>query len=224
MSDEAAAAEPPAETTTGIDISGPPQEMYKFLRDHMPVMTVDHELMQGTSVALHDDVMTVLQNPQIFSSDGAAEIGQIRPLIPLEIDPPEHAKYRKLLDPLFAPRRVALLEPSTRALATSLIEAVVDDGHCNFHKAIAEPLPSQVFLTMFGLPVERTPEFIELKDGIIRPPVKSATEARGVPSSYRQANICGIAGGGRPAPRNPTRRFPVAVSGRAGGRNSAHRR
>ena len=88
MSDEATAAEPPAETTTGIDISGPPQEMYKFLRDHMPVMTVDHELMQGTSVALHDDVMTVLQNPQIFSSDGAAEIGQIRPLIPLEIDPP----------------------------------------------------------------------------------------------------------------------------------------
>ena len=135
MSDETAAAEPPAETTTGIDISGPPQEMYKFLRDHMPVMTVDHELMAGTSVALHDDVMTVLQNPQIFSSDGAAEIGQIRPLIPLEIDPPEHAKYRKLLDPLFAPRRVALLEPSTRALATSLIEAVVDDGHCNFHKA-----------------------------------------------------------------------------------------
>ena len=178
MSDEATAAEPPAETTTGIDISGPPQEMYKFLRDHMPVMTVDHELMQGTSVALHDDVMTVLQNPQIFSSDGAAEIGQIRPLIPLEIDPPEHAKYRKLLDPLFAPRKVALLEPSTRALATSLIDAVVDDGHCNFHKAIAEPLPSAVFLTMFGLPVERTREFIELKDGIIRPPVKSATEAQ----------------------------------------------
>ncbi|MYA75434.1 MAG: hypothetical protein F4Y27_12250 [Acidimicrobiaceae bacterium] len=102
--DTTAAVEPPTKTTTGIDISGPPQEMYKFLRDHMPVMTVDHELMKGTSVALLDDVMTVLQNPQIFSSDGAAEIGQIRPLIPLEIDPPRHAKYRKLLDPLFAPR------------------------------------------------------------------------------------------------------------------------
>ncbi|MDE0699850.1 MAG: cytochrome P450 [Acidimicrobiaceae bacterium] len=176
--DTTAAVEPPTKTTTGIDISGPPQEMYKFLRDHMPVMTVDHELMKGTSVALHDDVMTVLQNPQIFSSDGAAEIGQIRPLIPLEIDPPRHAKYRKLLDPLFAPRRVALLEPSTRALAASLIEAVVDQGHCNFHKAIAEPLPSQVFLTMFGLPVERTAEFIELKDGIIRPPANKPIEAR----------------------------------------------
>ena len=172
------ADEQPAETTTGIDIAGPPQEMYRFLRDHMPVMAVEHELMTGTSVALHDDVMTVLQNPQIFSSNGTAEIGQIRPLIPLEIDPPEHAKYRKLLDPLFAPRKVALLEPSTRGLAKSLIDAVFDDGHCNFHHAIAEPLPSQVFLTMFGLPVERTGEFIELKDGIIRPPVESLTEAR----------------------------------------------
>ncbi len=178
MSTEATGIEPPAKTTTGIDVAGPPQEMYKFLRDHMPVMTVDHELMAGTSVSLHDDVVAVLQNPQVFSSDGAAEIGQIRPLIPLEIDPPEHAKYRKLLDPLFAPRRVALLEPSTRALAASLIDAVIDQGHCNFHQAIAEPLPSQVFLTMFGLPVERTPEFIELKDGIIRPPVESSAAAR----------------------------------------------
>ncbi len=178
MTAQSTGTKPPAETSTGLDIAGPPQEMYRFLRDHMPVMAVEHEMMTGTSVALHDDVVTVLQNPQIFSSDGAAEIGQVRPLIPLEIDPPEHAKYRKLLDPLFAPRRVALLEPSTRALAASLIDAVVDQGHCNFHEAIAEPLPSQVFLTMFGLPVERTAEFIELKDGIIRPPVDSSAEAR----------------------------------------------
>ncbi|MEQ8841868.1 MAG: cytochrome P450 [Acidimicrobiales bacterium] len=163
----------PPETATGLDLAGPPQEMYKFLRDHMPVMAVEHEMLTGTSVALHDDVMTVLQNPDIFSSDGAAEIGQVRPLIPLEIDPPDHSKYRKLLDPLFAPRRVAELEAGTRALVNDLIDGVIDDGACNFHDRIAEPLPSQVFLTMFGLPIDRTPEFIELKDGIIRPPVRS---------------------------------------------------
>jgi cytochrome P450 len=143
----------------------------------MPVMAVEHEMMTGTSVALHDDVMTVLQNADLFSSLGAAEIGQVRPLIPLEIDPPEHSKYRKLLDPLFAPRRVALLEDSTRALVNDLIDKVIDDGECNFHRSVAEPLPSQVFLTMFGLPVERTAEFIELKDGIIRPPVENFDEA-----------------------------------------------
>ncbi len=166
-----------SDTDDGIDLTGPPQEMYKFLRDHMPVMAVEHEMMTGTSVTLHADVTTVLQNADIFSSLGAAEIGQVRPLIPLEIDPPEHSKYRKLLDPLCAPRRVALLESSTRALVNDLIDAVIDDGACNFHTSVAEPLPSQVFLTMFGLPVERTPEFIELKDGIIRPPVENFDEA-----------------------------------------------
>jgi len=171
MSDE------PEASDTELNLGGPPQEMYKFLRDHMPVMAVEHEMMTGTSVALHDDVMFVLQNPDIFSSDGAAEIGQVRPLIPLEIDPPEHSKFRKLLDPLFAPRRVAELESSTRSLVNDLIDGVIDDGGCNFHRIVAEPLPSQVFLTMFGLPVERTPEFIELKDGIIRPPVEDFAEA-----------------------------------------------
>ncbi len=168
--------EPPGETLTGLDIAGPPQEMYRFLRDHMPVLEIESDLMTGKSVALHDDVMFVLQHPEIFSSLGGAEIGQVRPLIPLEIDPPEHLKFRKLLDPLFAPRRVAELESSTRALVGSLIDEVIDDGACNFHYSVAEPLPSQVFLTMFGLPVERTKEFIELKDGIIRPPVETIEE------------------------------------------------
>ena len=165
-------------TVTGLDIAGPPQEMYKFLRDHMPVMAVEHELMTGAGVARHDDVVHVLQNPDIFSSAGAAEIGQIRPLIPLEVDPPEHSKYRKLLDPLFAPKRVAELESSTRALVNTLIDQVIDGGGCNFHQSIAEPLPSQVFLTMFGLDVDRTAELIELKDGIIRPPVDTVEEAK----------------------------------------------
>lgn len=168
--------EPPGETLTGLDIAGPPQEMYRFLRDHMPVLEIESDLMTGKSVALHDDVMFVLQHPEIFSSLGGAEIGQVRPLIPLEIDPPEHLKFRKLLDPLFAPRRVAELESSTRALVGTLIDEVIDDGACNFHYSVAEPLPSQVFLTMFGLPVERTKEFIELKDGIIRPPVETIEE------------------------------------------------
>jgi len=90
-----------------------PQLMYKFLRDHMPVMEVDHEVMSGTMVSRHEDVTTILRNPDVFSSGvEAAMIGQIRPLIPLQIDPPEHAKFRKILDPLFSPRRVAELEPS----------------------------------------------------------------------------------------------------------------
>ena len=166
----------------GFEVDDPeltrnPQAMYKIVRDTMPVMDVDLENRAMKVVSRHEDVIAVLRDPETFSSGvDAVEIGQIRPLIPLQIDPPEHAKYRKLLDPLFAPKRIALLEPATRALVDDLIDQVVDDGQCNFHAAIAEPLPSTVFLQLLGLPVERTQEFIELKDGIIRPPATSPEE------------------------------------------------
>ena len=121
-------------------------------------------------VAGDEEVRHVLKHPEIFSSGiDAVHIGQVRPLIPLQIDPPEHKSYRKILDPLFAPRQVALLEDRTRALVRDLIAAVVDQGGCNFHDAVAEPLPTTVFLELLGLPLSRRSEFIDLKDGIIRP-------------------------------------------------------
>jgi cytochrome P450 len=147
-----------------------PQQFHKMMRDTMPVMAMDGDVMDATIVFRHEDVMQVLHDPETFSSnDDAVAIGQVRPLIPLQIDPPDHKTYRRLLDPLFAPRRVAELEGRTRALVTELIDGVIDDGHTNFHHEIAEPLPTQIFLQLLGLDPSRFREFIELKDGIIRP-------------------------------------------------------
>jgi cytochrome P450 len=124
-----------------------------------------------------EDVRYVLQHPDIFSSGiDAVHIGQVRPLIPLQIDPPNHKNYRKLLDPIFAPKQIALLEPATRALVRGLIEPLVSANGCNFHAAIAEPLPSTVFLQLLGLPVSRAAEFIALKNGIIRPASRTLEE------------------------------------------------
>ena len=155
-----------------------PQPLFKMLRDAAPVVDLGPEMMGGLMIVGGDeDVHHVLQHPEIFSSGvDAVEIGQVRPLIPLQIDPPEHKKFRKLLDPIFAPKQVALLEDATRKLVKDLVDAVKDQGGCNFHKAVAEPLPSTVFLQLLGLPVSRTEEFVKLKDGIIRPPAKTPEE------------------------------------------------
>jgi cytochrome P450 len=106
----------------------------------------------------------------------AVDIGQIRPLIPLQIDPPQHKYFRRLLDPIFGRETIARIEPETRRLVKELIDKVKDGNGCNFHESIAEPLPSTVFLQLLGLPVERTKEFIALKDGIVRPAAKSNEE------------------------------------------------
>ncbi|MCU0310848.1 MAG: cytochrome P450 [Acidimicrobiales bacterium] len=158
-----------------------PQEGYALLRTVAPVVPMPNSGIGSSAemmlVAGEAEVREVLKHPEIYSSGiDAVHIGQIRPLIPLQIDPPDHKNFRKVLDPLFAPKQVAALEENTRALTRQLVAGVADKGGCNFHEAIAEPLPTTVFLQLLGLPVSRRKEFIELKDGIIRPPARTPEE------------------------------------------------
>ena len=97
------------------------------------------------------------------------DLKNVRPLIPLQIDPPEHKKFRKLLDPIFAPREVARLEePLTRSV-NELIDRFIDKGVVDFSKEFSVPFPTQVFLGLLGLPLDELPRFLKMKDGIIRP-------------------------------------------------------
>jgi cytochrome P450 len=162
-------------TEVDPDAAANPQQFHPMLRD-VGVLPVD----QMTLITRHEDVMWALRNPDAFSSNmDAIDIGNVRPLIPLQIDPPEHVKFRRLLDPLFAPREVAKLEDTVRSLVGELLDAVVGAGGCEFNAAVAIPLPCTVFLELMGLPLEDLDLFLRFKDGIIRP--EAATlEERGV--------------------------------------------
>ncbi len=78
-------------------------------------------------------------------------------MIPLQIDPPEHKKYRKILDPIFAPRQMALLEDSVTGTVNDLIDGFIDRGEVDFAAEFSIPFPSQVFLTLLGLPSRSCP-------------------------------------------------------------------
>ena len=52
----------------------------------------------------------ILRRHDLFSSAAPLDLGNVRPLIPLNVDPPQHTKYRKILDPLFSPRRMDSIE------------------------------------------------------------------------------------------------------------------
>lgn len=142
-----------------------PQQFYPAMRD-LGVVPMDEMWL----ITRHEDVMWALRNPDVFSSSmDAIDIGNVRPLIPLQIDPPDHVKFRRLLDPLFAPREVEKLEAAVRALVTDLIDEFAAAGSCEFNSAVAIPLPCTVFLRLMGLPLEDLDLFLRFKDGIIRP-------------------------------------------------------
>jgi cytochrome P450 len=149
------------------ELAREPQPTFRALLLGAPVMRVDGVGVIACSRAAVDEV---LRQPEVFSSNTTAQDLQTRrPLIPLQIDPPEQRKFRKILDPLFAPRRMQMLEANITQLVNSLIDEFIEDEEIDFTTQFSIPFPSQVFLTMFGLPVDQLNTFLRMKDGIIRP-------------------------------------------------------
>lgn len=116
----------------------------------------------------------VLQDAETFSSHRIAGfsglLGEDWPLVPLELDPPEHSAYRMLLNPLFAPGKINALEAGVRAAAVELIEKVRKDGGCEFMEAFGRPFPVGVFMRLMGLPLAEMPTFLKWEDGLLHSP------------------------------------------------------
>ena len=155
----------------GPEMAANPQPVWKMLRDDMPVLPIDGMLSsRAVMLSRKEDIMETLRHPEIFSSNmDAVDLKNKRPMIPLQIDPPEHKKFRKLLDPIFAPRKMQAMDAEVSALVNNLIDGFIDKDEVDFAKEFSVPFPSVVFLTLLGLPPEDLDTFLTMKDGIIRP-------------------------------------------------------
>jgi cytochrome P450 len=150
---------------TDID-QAQPQPGYRTLLEQGPVVRPMEGVVMVAGRAAVDEV---LRHHETFSSRDVVWLGNVRPLIPLSIDPPDHAKYRKILDPLFAPKRMDQLEEDISYRVNRFIDTFYARGECNFTEELAIPFPSSVFLGLMGLPWEELDTFLRLKDGILRP-------------------------------------------------------
>ena len=157
-------------SATGNPLQNPsfltaPQTIFPGLRAQGVLALGD----RGVLITRSADIAAVLTHPEVFSSGMATQTGTQRPLIPLQIDPPRHREYRRILDPLFSPQRVKEMEGPVTDLARSLVDAIAAENEVDFVQRFSVPFPSQVFLALLGLPIDELPRFLELKDGFIRP-------------------------------------------------------
>lgn len=124
----------------------------------------------ATRIDLLDEVFS---NHELFSSRVILlpkEVGeQHKGLIPTTLDPPVHRGYRNVLNSGFSPKAIRHLEADIRQLAADLIAAFRLRGHCDFKAEFAEILPIQVFMTMFGLPLEDSARLKRWSDVLTRP-------------------------------------------------------
>jgi len=95
--------------------------------------------------------------------------GEAYRLIPLSLDPPEHAPFRSLLNAGLSQKAVGTIEDSIRALTIELIEGFRPAGHCNFTTDFAEQLPIRIFMELVNLPFTDMPTLKHLADQFTRP-------------------------------------------------------
>ncbi|BCQ07388.1 cytochrome P450 [Mycobacterium heckeshornense] len=112
-----------------------------------------------------------MQHYELFSTAPSVNIpaglGQRRPLLPMEVDPPVQSRYRALLLPVFSPQRMKILEGRIRDVTDSLIDSFIDDGECEFVSDFAEKLPTVVFTEMMGLPLDQAARFHAWKNTLL---------------------------------------------------------
>ncbi len=167
------------------EMAGAPQPAYRAMRAAMRVVPMDGSVILGGRA----EVDEALRNHAVYSSNmSAVDLQNVRPLIPLQIDPPEHKQYRRILDPIFAPKKMAAMEGAVTDLVNDLIDRFEDRQGINFATEFSTLFPTQVFLVLFGLPVAELPTFMTMKDGIIRPHHVTGTAFRSPESvTYQKA-------------------------------------
>lgn len=88
--------------------------------------------------------------------------------IPLEMDPPEHASYRRPLMQALVPAVVGELEETVRAVAIEAIERVLPNGECEFIEDFAKVLPIHVFMELVDLPIADKAVLLPLAEDAVR--------------------------------------------------------
>jgi cytochrome P450 len=161
----------PTQRLFSFETANDPHPTYQQLLGECPVAHGQFGDHRSVIISRYTDVNWALRHPEYFSSaGGTVGVGE-QPLIPVEVDPPQHTAYRRLLNPRFVPREIEKLEPEVRNLVCQLVESFASRDGCDFHEDFSTPLPSGIFLALMGLPAEDLPQFLQWRDDTIRPDV-----------------------------------------------------
>lgn len=151
---------------------------YRKLLSDFPVYQIP-----GTDtyvISRYEDILTVVRDTVTFSNEPAKHGGEMliqhaearqyyvdhglgkdmgrSRFTPLGIDPPEHRKYRVLIERYFQNRALGKRRATIEKVVESLIDAFAARGEIEFIKEFAEPLPVTIITTMLGFPLRDVPQ------------------------------------------------------------------
>lgn len=156
-------------------VAGVPHHWFRKLRREAPVYW--HEEAEGPGfwvISRYDDLKAISRNPQGFISSQGTNIQTLEPeqiermqLIMLNMDPPKHVKFRRLVQRGFTPSRVLRMADQTRARARAIVDGIAERGECDFVNDVAAELPLQVIADLMGVPQEDRHIIFDLSNRLI---------------------------------------------------------
>lgn len=128
-----------------------PEAAYAQLRRECPVAWTDHHGGYWV-ISKYDELRRAFTNWGSFKSRGGPAIPSYPHVgVPIDLDPPEHMPYRRLLNPLLSREVVREeLRPRIEYWATRFIDAVVERSECDLIYDLAIPIPGAVTLEWAG--------------------------------------------------------------------------
>jgi cytochrome P450 len=132
-----------------------------LLRDD-PVPFVSHFDPPFYTLTRHADVSAALRDVETWSSS-FGQGPRFTQQGGLLSDPPEHTRFRRIVQRAFTPGRVEKLRPHIQEIANELLDAA-DDERLELHDDYAFPLPVIVISQMLGVPAEDRHDFKRWSD------------------------------------------------------------
>ena len=153
-----------------LDIHAPdfvadPHPTYARLRSACPVM---HSQGYGGFWLLtrYQDVRKAALDWQTYTSSvvGVTAIPIItqrsEPMLPIELDPPLHSRYRALMSPVFSKERIAPMRPRIEAIARRLLDRLLERGGGDLVADYAIPLSVETLAEFTNLPASDSAQWV----------------------------------------------------------------
>jgi len=145
---------------------GYPHEAWRLLRREAPVFWWGEDRTEGEpfwAITRHADIVAIGKDPKRFVSgprlvirtEPEAERGFEPPPTLIQLDPPTHGQYRKIIMKRFTPRALRPIHADIDRIAREIVEELLEEGlegECDFVQRVAAPLPIAVIAWLLGVP------------------------------------------------------------------------
>ena len=105
-----------------------------------------------------EDIDHVLKTPALFTNAFSPILDDFPPEVLAEqqksltfMDPPEHRKYRSLIDHAFRLKALESRRPAMENAAREIVDAVIARGECEFVNDVAMQMPMRVMFELLGV-------------------------------------------------------------------------